>query len=157
MSFYDYTATAIDGSTISMDKYRGRVVLIVNTASRCGFTPQYKGLQALYEEYRDRGLVILGFPCNQFARQEPGSNAEIAGFCSITYGVEFQMFEKIEVNGDKTHPLYQYLKSEKKGVLGSGIKWNFTKFLIDREGRVIERFAPQVKPENLREEIEKLL
>ena len=135
----------------------GKVVLIVNTASKCGFTKQYKGLEELYEEYRERGLEILGFPCNQFAGQDPGSNEEIAEFCRLKFGVSFTMFEKIKVNGKEAHPLYQYLKEEQKGILGARIKWNFTKFLIDREGVVCKRFAPQVRPEELREKIEKLL
>ena len=157
MSFYDYSAVKITGEEVSMQEYRGKVVLIVNTASKCGFTPQYKGLQSLYAEYKDKGFEILGFPCNQFAHQEPKSNAEISGFCSINYGVTFTMFEKIEVNGDKAHPLYKFLKNEKTGILSSGIKWNFTKFLVDREGQIVGRFAPQVKPEKLKSDIEKLL
>ena len=157
MSFYDYSAIKITGEEVSMQEYRGKVVLIVNTASKCGFTPQYKGLQSLYVEYKDKGFEILGFPCNQFAHQEPKSNAEISGFCSINYGVTFTMFEKIEVNGDKAHPLYKFLKNEKTGILGPGIKWNFTKFLVDREGQIVGRFAPQVKPEKLKSDIEKLL
>ena len=157
MSFYDYSAVKITGEEVSMQEYRGKVVLIVNTASKCGFTPQYKGLQSLYAEYKDKGFEILGFPCNQFAHQEPKSNAEISGFCSINYGVTFTMFEKIEVNGDKVHPLYKFLKNEKTGILSSGIKWNFTKFLVDREGQIVGRFAPQVKPEKLKSDIEKLL
>ncbi len=157
MSFYDYSAVKITGGKISMEEYRDKVVLVVNTASRCGFTPQYKGLQSLYDEYKDKGFEILGFPCNQFAHQEPKSNAEISNFCSINYGVTFTIFEKIEVNGDKTHPLYQFLKNEKTGILGSRIKWNFTKFLVDRKGQVTGRFAPQFNPEKLKPEIEKLL
>ncbi len=157
MSFYDYSAVKIDGETVSMEAYRDKVVLVVNTASRCGFTPQYAGLQALYTEYQQRGLEILAFPCNQFARQEPASNPEIADFCSTTFKISFTLFEKVEVNGDKTHPLFRFLKKEIPGLLGGGIKWNFTKFLVDREGRVRARFAPHVKPEKLRSDIEKLL
>lgn len=157
MNFYDFEAIKIDGQPISMEAYKDKVVLVVNTASKCGFTPQFEGLEALYKEYKEKGLDILGFPCNQFARQDPKSNADIYGFCTINYGVTFGMFEKIEVNGDKTHPLYKFLKKQKTGLLGSGIKWNFTKFLINKHGEVIERFAPQVKPEKLKPEIEKLL
>ncbi len=157
MGFYDFEAVKIGGEIVKMQEYEGKVVLVVNTASKCGFTPQYGGLEALYKEYKDRGFEILGFPCNQFARQEPKSNSDIASFCSVNYGVTFTMFEKIEVNGDKAHPLYKFLKSEKTGILGSGIKWNFTKFLIGRDGQVIERFAPNTKPESLKPSIEKLL
>ena len=158
MSIYDFTVTKIDGSETSMSEYRGKVLLIVNTASKCGFTPQYEGLEALYEKYRDRGLMILGFPCNQFSDQEPGTNAEIANFCLVNYGVSFPMFAKIEVNGDNAHPLYKFLKHEAPGLLGSeSIKWNFTKFLVDRNGRVIDRYAPSTKPESIAGDIEKLL
>ncbi len=157
MSFYDYSALSISGKEINMSEYRGKVVLVVNTASKCGFTPQYEGLQKLYTEYKDKGLEILGFPCNQFGGQEPGENEAIADFCKINYGVSFTMFAKIKVNGKEAHPLYQFLKEEQKGLLGNRIKWNFTKFLIDKEGNVVGRFASQVKPEKLEEEIEKLL
>jgi glutathione peroxidase len=156
-SFYDFSATSIDGEEISMEKYKDKVVLIVNTASECGFTPQYEGLEKLNKEYADKGLVVLGFPCNQFGKQEPGEEKEIASFCQVNYGVTFQMFSKIDVNGDSAHPLYQFLKNEKGGLLGSRIKWNFTKFLIDRDGKVVDRFASTTKPAALVKDIEKLL
>lgn len=155
---YDFSARAIDGRDIDLAAYRGKVLLIVNTASHCGFTPQYAGLEALHRQYGDRGLVVLGFPCNQFGFQEPGSEGEIAGFCSATYDVTFPMFAKVDVNGDGAHPLFVFLKGEKPGLLGTeGIKWNFTKFLVDRQGQVRERFAPQTKPEELVGAIEDLL
>lgn len=158
MSVYDFAVDTINGETKSLRDYEGKVLLIVNTASKCGFTPQYEGLQALYEKYQGKGFEVLGFPCNQFGGQEPGSNEEIAKFCSVNYQVTFPMFTKIDVNGSNAHPLYQYLKSEQKGVLGSEpIKWNFTKFLIDRSGRVVERFAPSTEPDKLSGTIEKLL
>ena len=158
MSIYDYSAETLDGKPAPLADYRGKVVLIVNTASKCGFTPQYEGLEALYRKYADKGLVVLGFPCNQFGAQEPGDADEIKSFCSLTYDVTFPMFAKIDVNGPKAHPLYDYLKHEKKGLLGSeGIKWNFTKFLVDRDGQVADRFAPTIKPEDLSGAIEKLL
>ncbi len=150
MSLYDHEAQTLDGKPVSLSDYRGKVLLIVNTASRCGFTPQFTGLEALYRKYKDQGLEILGFPCNQFGAQEPGNAEEIASFCSLTYDVTFPMFAKTEVNGPKAHPLYTFLKSQKKGLLGSeGIKWNFTKFLADRNGRVVERYAPTTTPEQL--------
>ena len=157
-SVYDFTAQTLDGKPAPLDAYRGQVLLIVNTASKCGFTPQYEGLEALYRQYKDRGFAVLGFPCNQFGAQEPGDAGEIANFCSLTYDVSFPMMSKIDVNGPATHPLYAYLKGEKKGLLGSqGIKWNFTKFLIDRNGAVKARFAPTDKPEALAGKIEGLL
>jgi glutathione peroxidase len=157
-SVHDFSANALDGKPVTLSDYAGKVLLVVNTASKCGFTPQYQGLEALYQKYRDRGLVVLGFPCNQFGAQEPGSAEEIGSFCEKNYGVSFPLFEKIEVNGDGAHPLYRWLKSNAKGVLGSeGIKWNFTKFLIDRQGQVVERFAPTTKPEDLQPSIEALL
>jgi glutathione peroxidase len=157
-SVYDFTANTLDGREVSLGDYRGKVILIVNTASKCGFTPQYEGLEALYKAHADQGLVVLGFPCNQFGAQEPGDAAEIANFCSLTYDVSFPMFAKVEVNGPTAHPLYQYLKKAKKGLLGSeGIKWNFTKFLIDKTGSVAGRYAPTDKPEALEGTIEKLL
>lgn len=157
-TFYEHSVKTIDGREINLKDYEGKVVLVVNTASKCGFTPQYEGLERLYERYKDRGLVILGFPCNQFGAQEPGNEAEIAQFCSLTYNVTFPMFAKVKVNGDDAHPLYQHLKSARPGLLGTeGIKWNFTKFLIDRSGAVVDRFAPQTKPEDLSAAIEKLL
>ncbi len=153
-----FSAKTIDGGTVSLGAYAGQVRLIVNTASKCGFTPQYAGLEALHEELAPRGLTVLGFPCNQFGAQEPGDAAEIASFCSLTYDVCFPLFAKVEVNGPGTHPLFAWLKHEAKGLLGSErIKWNFTKFLVDRAGRVVARFAPTTKPESLRGEIERLL
>ena len=157
-TIYDFSAQALDGREVPLSDYRGKVVLIVNTASKCGFTPQYEGLEALNKAYADKGLVVLGFPCNQFGSQEPGNAQEIASFCSLTYDVTFPMFAKIDVNGPSAHPLYAFLKHEKKGLLGSeGIKWNFTKFLVGRDGQVVERFAPTTKPEDLSSSIEKLL
>ncbi|HMM51348.1 MAG TPA: glutathione peroxidase [Burkholderiaceae bacterium] len=155
---HDFSADTIDGRSRALSSYRGKVLLIVNTASQCGFTPQYAGLEALYREYRDRGLEILGFPCNQFGAQEPGSEGEIAKFCETQFGVSFPMFAKVEVNGDTAHPLFKWLRKEAPGLLGSeAIKWNFTKFLVDREGRVVERFAPTTAPADLAPAIEKLL
>jgi glutathione peroxidase len=158
MSLYDFSAETLDGQPAPLSGYRDKVVLIVNTASKCGFTGQYAGLEALYRKYRDRGLVVLGFPCNQFGAQEPGDAAEIANFCSLTYDVDFPMMRKIDVNGPKAHPLYAYLKKAKKGVLGTeAIKWNFTKFLIDRAGQVTGRFPPTAEPQALEGAIEALL
>jgi glutathione peroxidase len=158
MSIYEINARRIDGQERDLSEYRGKVLLIVNVASRCGFTPQYTGLEALYRKYRDRGFVVLGFPCNQFGAQEPGTEAEIGSFCSSTYDVSFPLFAKVEVNGEGTHPLYRLLKSGKPGVLGTeGIKWNFTKFLVDREGQVRKRFAPNDKPEDLDADVAALL
>jgi glutathione peroxidase len=158
VSIYDFKAQRINGQEIALSEYKGKVLLIVNTASKCGFTPQYEGLEALYEKYKDRGFMILGFPCNQFSEQEPGTNEEIANFCRVNYGVSFDMFAKIDVNGDDAHPLFKYLKSEATGIFGTeSIKWNFTKFLIDREGKVIDRYAPSTKPASLEDAIEKLL
>jgi glutathione peroxidase len=158
MSVYDYSAKRLDGSDESLSHYRGQVLLIVNTASECGFTPQYAGLEALYDKLHGAGLTVLGFPCNQFGAQEPGGEAEIGQFCEKNYGVTFPMFAKIEVNGERAHPLYEYLKDAKPGLLGSeNIKWNFTKFLIDRGGEPVARYAPQTKPEELVEPIRKLL
>jgi glutathione peroxidase len=158
MSIYDFTAETLDGQPAPLSDWKGKVVLIVNTASKCGFTPQYKGLEELYRAHRDQGFVVLGFPCNQFGAQEPGDAAEIANFCSLTYDVDFPMMRKIDVNGPKTHPLYAYLKRTKKGVLGTeNIKWNFTKFLVNRDGQVVGRFAPTVEPKALEGAIEALL
>ena len=157
MSAYDFTAQTLDGEPAPLGEHRGEVMLIVNTASKCGFTPQYAGLEALWRKYKDRGLVVLGFPCNQFGAQEPGDAGEIANFCSLTYDVSFPMMGKIDVNGPKADPLYVWLKGEKTGFLGSGIKWNFTKFLIDREGKVAGRFAPTATPASLESAIEALL
>ncbi|RBW49856.1 glutathione peroxidase [Marinobacter sp. F3R11] len=157
-SIYDFTVRDIEGNEKSMSDYRGKVLLIVNTASKCGFTPQFEGLQSLYEELREQGLVVLGFPCNQFMNQDPGDDASISQFCSLNYGVEFPVFSKIDVNGEGAHPLFQFLKSEAKGLLGSEkIKWNFTKFLIGRDGKVVRRYPPTTKPEDIRADIEKLL
>jgi glutathione peroxidase len=155
---YDFTASLLDGSNKSLADFSGKVLLVVNTASKCGFTPQYEGLEELYRKYQSQGFVVLGFPCNQFGGQEPGDAAEIARFCSLTYDVTFPMFSKIDVNGAGAHSLYRFLKGEAKGVLGTeAIKWNFTKFLVDREGRVTGRFAPSVAPDQLAKEIDKLL
>ena len=155
---YEFSAERLSGGSESLGDYAGKVLLIVNTASQCGFTPQYKDLQALYERYGARGLVVLGFPCNQFGAQEPGDAEEIADFCQTNYGVSFPMFAKIEVNGNGAHPLFQYLKKAAPGMLGSeGIKWNFTKFLVDRQGRVSERYAPATPPNAIAGDIEKLL
>ena len=155
---YDFTATDIDGRDRSLSDYAGKALLIVNVASKCGFTPQYAGLEQLFERYRERGLVVLGFPCNQFGAQEPGGAAEIGAFCEKNYGVTFPMFEKIDVNGEQAHPLYQWLKRSAPGVLGSErIKWNFTKFLLDRSGQVKARYAPVTKPEQIAQDIEALL
>ena len=157
-NFYDFVASTIDGREASLNEFAGKVVLVVNTASKCGFTPQYAGLEALYKKYRERGLVVLGFPCNQFGSQEPGAEAEIAQFCSTQFDVTFPMFAKIDVNGEQAHPLYRFLKTEKSGVLNTeAIKWNFTKFLIGRQGQVVERYAPTTKPEDLSAAIEALL
>lgn len=157
-TLYDIEATTIDGATKPLGDYAGKTLLIVNVASKCGFTPQYTGLEALHEKYADKGLVILGFPCNQFGAQEPGSEIEIATFCSATYGVTFPMFAKIDVNGEHTHPLYKFLKHEAPGLLGSeAIKWNFTKFLVDRSGKVVKRYAPTDTPQSLEKDIESLL
>lgn len=155
---FDFSAAGIDGTEIPLDRFRGQALLIVNTASRCGYTGQYAGLEALHEAYGNKPFQVLGFPCNQFGAQEPGRAAEIAAFCSSTYGVKFPLFDKIEVNGPGRHPLYAWLTEQKKGFLGSrDIKWNFTKFLTDREGRVVARYAPQVEPEAIRPDIEKLI
>jgi len=155
---YDIAATSIDGTPVSMADYRGKVLLIVNTASKCGFTPQYAGLEALQQKYADQGFSVLGFPCNQFGAQEPGDEAEIANFCKLTYDVDFPMFAKIDVNGPGTAPLFEALKSAAPGLLGStSIKWNFTKFLIDKTGTKIERFAPNIKPSALEAQIKRLL
>ena len=157
MGIYDYSVKAQDGSEVSLADYQGKVLLIVNTATGCGFTPQYDGLQDLYEKYQSRGLEILDFPCNQFGHQAPGSDEEITDFCQSRYGVTFPQFKKIEVNGEGEEPLYTFLKTQKKGVMGNNIKWNFTKFLVDRNGTVVERFAPTVTPEKIDGQIEKLL
>lgn len=144
--FYSYTAKSLQGQEISMEQYKGKTVLIVNTASKCGLTPQYEGLETVYQKYKDQDFVILGFPCNQFGAQEPGDEQSISSNCLINYGVTFPMFSKIEVNGPNAHPLYKFLKKELKGLFGSRIKWNFTKFLIDGDGKTVKRFAPITKP-----------
>lgn len=155
---YDFKVKTINGEETTLEEYKNKVLLIVNVASKCGYTSQYDGLESLYRKYKDEGLVVLGFPCNQFGSQEPGSEKEIQNFCRVNFGVTFPMFSKIKVNGEETHPLYRYLKSEQTGILGTeAIKWNFTKFLIDKEGRVMERFGSSTKPNELEEKIEKLL
>jgi glutathione peroxidase len=156
-NFYRFTARSLQGKDISMDTYKGKAVLVVNTASKCGLTPQYEGLENLYEKYKDQGLVILGFPCNQFGNQEPGTEQEISESCLINYGVSFPMFSKIVVNGENTHPIYEYLKNRLPGVLGKNIKWNFAKFLIDKNGKPVKRFSPTTVPEKLVKDIEKYL
>jgi glutathione peroxidase len=154
MNIYDFSVKSIDGKEVSLSHYQGRVMLIVNVASECGFTSQYEGLQRLHEKYHHEGLSILGFPCNQFLGQEPANEEQIKAFCMTRFGVKFDMFSKIDVNGDDTHPLYAYLKSQAKGILGSEkIKWNFTKFLVDKEGKVLKRYAPSTKPKEIEEDI----
>ena len=158
MSIYDIEVTTIEGQPQRMDAYRGKTLLVVNVASKCGFTPQYEGLQALYERYKDKGFTVLGFPCDQFGHQEPGDEAEIRRFCSSTYHVTFPLFAKINVNGDDAHPLFKHLKSEKKGLLGSeSIKWNFTKFLVGPDGSVLKRYAPTDTPESIGADLASLL
>ncbi|WP_228237197.1 glutathione peroxidase [Allomuricauda sp. M10] len=157
MTFYDFEAERLDGTLKSMSTYKGKTVIVVNTASKCGLTPQYEGLEKLYETYKDQGLVILGFPCNQFGNQEPGTADEIEEFCQLNYGVSFPMFAKIEVNGKNTHPIFKYLKSELKGLLGSAIKWNFTKFVVDKQGTPVKRFAPVSTPESMKDYIKEIL
>ncbi len=158
MSLYEFSATDIRGNEVSLADYRDHVMLIVNTASKCGFTPQFEGLENLYAELREKGLVVLGFPCNQFGGQDPGTDGQIEEFCQLNYGVSFPMFSKIEVNGDDAHPLFHYLKNEAKGAMGSrSIKWNFTKFLVNREGKVIKRYGSVDKPETIKKDVEKLL
>ena len=157
-TFYWFSAALLDGRMASLDEFKGRVLLIVNTASKCGFTPQYAGLEELFRKYKERGLAVLGFPCNQFGAQEPGSAEEIGSFCESNYGVSFRIFAKIDVNGPDAHPLYRYLKSEKRGIFGTeAIKWNFTKFLVDRQGKVVKRYGPSTKPKALATQIETLL
>lgn len=158
MDIYDINVNTIDGTEQSIGAYRGQVLLIVNVASKCGFTPQYAGLEALYCKFRQRGFAVLGFPCDQFGQQEPGDDAQIKSFCSLTYDVTFPMFSKIQVNGTGAHPLYQYLKQQQSGILGTeAIKWNFTKFLVDRQGRVINRYGSIDKPESMEPDIDGLL
>ena len=157
MSVYDFKADDIMGQEVELSDYKGKVLMIVNTASECGLTPQFEGLEELYQEYKEQGFEILGFPCNQFANQDSGTNEEIKEFCQLNYGVSFKMFEKIKVNGSAAHPLFKYLKSETGFLLGGIIKWNFTKFLIDREGNVVNRYAPTTEPAKTKADIEKLL
>lgn len=155
---YSIPVKTIKGETTTLDQYKGKAMLIVNTASKCGFTPQFEGLEALYETYKDKDFVVLGFPCNQFLKQDPGSDEEIKQFCSLNYSVTFPMFSRIDVNGENTHPLFTILKKSSKGLLGSeAVKWNFTKFLVDQNGKVIKRFAPTFEPDKIQPEIEKLL
>lgn len=155
---YSFNAQALSGGEVPLEQYRGKVLLIVNTASECGFTPQYAGLQQLYDRFRERGLVVLGFPCNQFGKQEPGDASQIGAFCEKNYGVTFPMFGTIDVNGANAHPLYRYLTEEAPGILGlKAIKWNFTKFLVNREGEIVKRYAPSTKPEDIAADVEKLL
>jgi glutathione peroxidase len=155
---HEFKATSLDGKPMDLAQYKGKVLLIVNTASNCGFTPQYKGLEAVYQQFRDKGVEVLGFPCNQFGKQEPGSADEIGSFCERNYGVTFPLFSKIDVNGDAAHPLFVHLKEKAPGLLGSkAIKWNFTKFLVKKDGRVFGRYAPTTKPEEMMADIEKLL
>lgn len=156
-SLYDIPVTTLDGRNTTLAEYRGRVLLIVNVASKCGFTGQYAGLEDLYRRYKDRGLVVLGFPCNQFGRQEPGTEAEIGQFCTLTYGVSFPMFAKVNVNGDDAHPLFKYLKAQRGGWFGSAIKWNFTKFLVNRAGEVVKRYGSIISPRGMEKDIEALL
>ncbi len=155
--FYQFEAKSLQGNPVSMEEFKGKTVLVVNTASKCGLTPQFEGLESLYKKYQDKGLVILGFPCNQFANQEPGDEKSISEGCMVNYGVTFPMFSKIDVNGDDAHPLYKYLKSELKGTFGNKIKWNFTKFLVDKNGNPIKRFAPTTKPEKIERYLENIL
>lgn len=157
MNIYDFKATDIDGEVIDLSLYKGKVLLVVNTASKCGFTPQYKGLEALYQEFSNDQFSVLGFPCDQFGHQEPGDEGEIKGFCELNYGVTFPLFEKIDVNGENAHPLFNFLKNEKGGLLTKDIKWNFTKFLIDKDGNVVERFAPTTTPESIKDKIKALI
>jgi glutathione peroxidase len=157
-SIYDFSAPSIEGENIDLSRFAGKVLLIVNTASQCGFTPQYQGLQTLYEKYGSQGLVILGFPCNQFGQQEPGNGIQIKSFCEAKFGVSFPLFQKIDVNGNSAHPLYQYLTRTAPGLLGTtAIKWNFTKFLVDKKGKVVKRFAPTTSPEGLEKDVQALL
>jgi glutathione peroxidase len=155
---YDFKAAGIDGKQVDLKKFKGKVLLIVNTASQCGFTPQYKGLEAVYQQFKDKGVEVLGFPCNQFGAQEPGTAEEIGAFCERNFGVTFPLFDKIDVNGNEAHPLFQHLKSEAPGLMGTeAIKWNFTKFLVRKDGTVFKRYAPQIEPKELMKDIEKLL
>ena len=154
---YDFKALTSKGKELDFKDFEGKVLLVVNTASKCGFTPQFAGLEELNQKYKDRGLVVIGFPCNQFASQDPGSDSEIEGFCQLNYGVTFQIMKKVDVNGDDAHPIFKYLKGQTKGLLGGSIKWNFTKFLISRDGQTIKRYAPTTKPESMEKDIEKMI
>jgi len=156
-NFYQFSALSLQGKEIKMETYKGKTILVVNTASKCGFTPQYAGLEELYEKYKNKGLVVLGFPCNQFGNQEPGDEKSIAEGCLLNYGVTFPMFSKVDVNGKNAHPIFKYLKDELGGTLGKKIKWNFTKFLIDKNGKPVKRFAPITKPDKLEPDINQLL
>lgn len=157
-NIYTFNGVTMQGKEVSLSDFKGKVLLIVNTASKCGFTPQFEGLEKLYKEYKDKGVEVLGFPCNQFGHQDPGSNAEINQFCELNYGVSFPMFQKIDVNGDNTHPLFKFLKAQAPGVLGTqAIKWNFTKFLVDQNGKVVDRYAPTDTPDKIAKDIAKLL
>lgn len=157
MGLYDLSATLNNGKPKKLSDYKGKVLLIVNTASQCGFTPQYRGLQDLYDHYHKQGFEVLAFPCDQFGHQEPGSDNEIAAFCDLNYGVSFPLFAKIDVNGEHAHPVFKFLKSQKGGLLGDNIKWNFTKFLVDKQGNVVDRYAPQTIPVRIAPDVEKLL
>ena len=157
MNFYEFEANKLNGESSKMDEYKGKTVIVVNTASKCGLTPQYEGLEKMYSKYKDKGLVILGFPCNQFGKQEPGGADDIQEFCQVNYGVSFPMYEKVDVNGASAHSIFKYLKSELGGFLGSKIKWNFTKFVIDKDGKPLKRFAPTTKPESMEAYIEKII
>jgi glutathione peroxidase len=154
---YDFSINSLQGDKIDFADFKGKAILIVNTASKCGFTPQYEGLQALHQKYKDQGLVVIGCPCNQFGAQEPGSPQEIVDGCLVNYGVDFLMTEKIDVNGDNSHPLFEYLRNELSGIMGNNIKWNFTKFLVDKNGKPVERYAPTTKPKDLEKDIEQEL
>ena len=156
-TIYDFTAEHMDGTSQAFSEYEGKVLLIVNTASKCGFTPQFEGLEALYQQYKDQGLIVIGFPCNQFGSQDPGSNDEIGAFCQKNYGVSFPMMAKVDVNGKDAHPIFEWLRKQKGGLLTDDIKWNFTKFLIDNKGQVIDHYAPTTKPEAIKTDIEQAL
>lgn len=157
-TIYDFKANKLTGEEVGLDQYKGKTIVVVNTASKCGLTPQYEGLEKMYKKYKDKGLVILGFPCNQFASQEKGSSEEIQEFCQVNYGVSFPMFEKVDVNGKNAHPVFKYLKSELKGgIFGSRVKWNFTKFVIDKDGKPFKRYAPTTTPEKMEADIAKIL
>jgi len=157
MNIYDFDAQLLNGKTISLQEFKNKTIIVVNTASKCGLTPQYEGLERLYQKYKDQNLVILGFPCNQFGNQESGTSKDIESFCQVNYGVTFPIFDKIEVNGPQAHPLFKYLKSTLKGTLGNRIKWNFTKFVIDKNGQPIKRFAPITKPEKMENLIQEII